>query len=70
MPTLVQFAGGEALKLTDDFDTVNDQLHGADAHSFTGLLGSAEVRVTVYRTNVAYIQELGAEPEGPLVAYG
>jgi hypothetical protein len=69
VPTLVQFDGGKTLELVDEFDEVNAQLGGEQgAGQFTGFVSGERVRVTVYRANVAYIQErekTGDEPPVP-----
>jgi hypothetical protein len=57
VPTIVQFVGGESLTLEDDFDRVNQQLGQHDAGLFNRQVGDDRVRVTIYRSNVAYIQE-------------
>ena len=67
MPTIVQFVGGESLTLEDDFDRVNKQGQH-DAGLFNRLVGDDPVRVTIYRSNVAYIQEHTGE--SPWVATG
>ena len=68
MPTIVQFVGGESLTLEDDFDRVNQQLAHHDAGLFNRRVGDDRVRVTIYRSNVAYIQEHTGE--SPWVATG
>jgi hypothetical protein len=68
VPTIVQFVGGESLTLDDDFDRVNQQLGDHDAGLFNRLVGDDPVRVTIYRSNVAYIQEHTGE--SPWVATG
>ena len=68
MPTIVQFVGGESLTLDDDFDRVNQQLGQHDAGLFNRLVGDDRARVTIYRSNVAYIQEHTGE--SPWVATG
>lgn len=68
MPTIVQFVGGESLTLDDDFDRVNQQLGHQNAGLFNRLVGDDHVRVTIYRSNVAYIQEHTGE--SPWVATG
>jgi hypothetical protein len=68
VPTIVQFVGGESLTLDDDFDEVNQQLGRHDAGLFNRQVGDDRVRVTIYRSNVAYIQEHTGE--SPWVATG
>jgi hypothetical protein len=68
MPTIVQFNGGESLMLEEDFDHVNQQLAQHEAGLFNRLVGSNEIRVSVYRASIAYIQEHIGEPPEPPVA--
>ena len=63
MPTQVHFIGGEGhFTLEEDFDQVNSQLHASDA-MFTRMVGDNRSRVTVYKSAVAYIEELGEPKE-------
>ena len=66
MPTVVQFAGGESVTVSQDFETVNGQLGQKDSGLFNRLVGDEEPRVTVYRANVPYIEEA---PEGSGVPF-
>ncbi len=62
MPTQVHFIGGEGhFTLEEDYDHVNGQLHAADSSQFTRLVGDTRSRVTIYRSGIAYIEEVGSE---------
>jgi hypothetical protein len=72
MPTVVHFTGDEKpITLDEEFDDVNMQLGTENqAGQFVRTLGGgSRTRVTVYRSNIAYIEESG-EPQGPMVASG
>ncbi len=57
MPTDVHFIGTEKpLRLAEDYDKVNSQLHASDA-LFNRLVGDGNARVTVYKSAIAYIEE-------------
>lgn len=69
MPTRVTFVGGQKLVLSEDFEKVNQQLSQHDGGLFNAAIGGQDVRVTVYKASVAYIEEFGEAAE-PLVAQG
>lgn len=60
MPTLVQFTGGESITVAEDFDQVNRELDDNDVVLFSRPVGEDRFRVVVYRSSVAYIQEVHA----------
>jgi hypothetical protein len=67
MPTRVHFNGGEKpLVLEEDFEQVYGQLNEHESGLFNGWDGH-QIRVTVYRSGVAYIEEIprGGEGETP-----
>lgn len=69
VPTHVYFSGG-SLILEEDFDQVSQQLSEHEAGLFTRKESRPPVRVAVYRSSVAYIEEIQrGEEEVPLAAY-
>jgi hypothetical protein len=59
MPTIIHFVGAEQpLRLEEDYDKVTAQFIGDEAGHFGG---GDRNRVTVYRSNVAYIEEISGE---------
>jgi hypothetical protein len=67
MPTRVHYNGGEKpLVLEEDFEQVYGQLNEHESGLFNGWDGH-QIRVTVYRSGVAYIEEIlrGGEGETP-----
>lgn len=54
MPTVIYFVGPTNLKVREDFEKVTGQLSRHDSGLFT-LENSA--RVTVFKTNVLYLEE-------------
>jgi hypothetical protein len=65
MPAAVSFVGGESFVLAEDFENVNRQLGQHDYGLFNRKLGDLNVRVTIYKTRIAYIQE--HEPQEPFI---
>jgi hypothetical protein len=69
VPTHVYFSGG-SLILEEDFDQVNQQLSQHETGLFTRKESRPAVRVAVYRSSVAYIEEIQrGEEEVPLATY-
>ena len=57
MSSTVHFSGGEEpCAVNEDYETVTAALTGNESAQFTRLGGS---RVTIYRSSVAYIEEIG-----------
>jgi hypothetical protein len=69
MPTHVYFIG-QSLMLEEDFDQVNQQLNEHEAGLFTRKDGGSPVRVTIYRSGVAYIEEILGGADEPGVGFG
>ena len=69
MPTNVYFIG-QSLMLEEDFDQVNQQLNEHEAGLFTRKDARSPVRVTVYRSAVAYIEEILSGADEPRVGFG
>jgi hypothetical protein len=69
MPTQVHFIG-QSLMLEEDFDQVNQQLDEHGAGLFTRKDGGRPTRVTVYRSGVAYIEEILGGADEPEVGFG
>jgi hypothetical protein len=69
MPTHVYFVG-QSLMVEEDFDQVNQQLNEHEAGLFTRKDAAPPVRVTVYRSGVAYIEEILSGADAPGVGFG
>jgi hypothetical protein len=69
MPTHVYFIG-QSLMVEEDFDQVNQQLDEHGAGLFTRKDGGRPTRVTVYRSGVAYIEEILSGADEPEVGFG
>ena len=64
MPTVVHFIGAEKpVTLENEYDRVNMQL-GTEgkAGQFVRVIGEKRARVTIYKSGIAYIEEVN--PEG------
>jgi hypothetical protein len=64
VPTLIQFSSIEPFVVVEDFDRVNQHLSQQGPGLFNRLVGDERVRVAVFSSSVAYVQELG-EDTGP-----
>ena len=69
MPTHVYFIG-QSLRVEEDFDQVNQHLNEHEAGLFTRKDGGPPTRVTVYRSGVAYIEEILSGADEPEVGFG
>jgi hypothetical protein len=69
MPTHVYFIG-QSLMVEEDFDQVNQQLNDHEAGLFTRKDGGPSTRVTIYRSGVAYIEEILSGVAEPGVGFG
>ena len=65
MPTLIQFSSIEPFVVAENFGRVNQHLSPQGPGLFNRLVGDELVRVAVFNSSVAYVQELG-EDTGPL----
>jgi hypothetical protein len=68
MPTVVHFVGAEEpITLLHDYDRVNIQLNTeGKAGQFDGVIGENHTRVMVYKSGIAYIEEVSPESEDAL----
>jgi hypothetical protein len=65
MPTLIQFNNIDSFVVAEDFDRVNQHLSKQGPGLFNRLVEDQRVRVAVFSSSVAYVQELG-EDTSPL----
>ncbi len=65
MPTLIQFSSIEPFAVAENFDRMNQHLSQQGPGLVNRLVGDELVRVAVFSSSVAYVQELG-EDTGPL----
>jgi hypothetical protein len=65
MPTVVHFVGAEEpITLEHDYDRVNMQLNTeGKAGQFDGVIGENRTRVMVYKSGIAYIEEVSPESD-------
>ena len=57
MPTLIKFSAGQQLKVAEDFHRVKQQLSQAGNGVFNRLEADRQVRVAVFVSTVAYVEE-------------
>jgi hypothetical protein len=61
MATLIQFSSIEPFVVAEDFDRVNQHLSQQGPGLFNRLVGDELVRVAVFSSSVAFVQELGED---------